>query len=311
MNRRNAQRQFEIVRIFTPVKYVVHIGICWYLLHSKFYPNEYGVIAISLVNLWMNSTNLQIDWQKYNENEHGILITEGRLLENAETLDHILSTKEMFDIGNKRAWILSSIKMNKRLAEEECNRGVKRSCQKMGKELSMTDDELIKDFEMSDFKEITKQIKTDEKKAVKEKKKLEEDLEFYHDERLELNDDFWKLIYNMMIEFLILSSNLILLFIELLFTFRGSSKMKFFIFVLVFLGSTVYLSKWQNDDVERTKRDINSSRHEKLPDGKIKVTLDDLLSANMKVSMTILVEHSPAQPRECSFLPKQLMQTNN
>ena len=200
--------------------------------------------------------------------------------------------------------------MNKRLAEEECNRGVKRSCQKMGKELSMTDDELIKDFEMSDFKEITKQIKTDEKKAVKEKKKLEEDLEFYHDERLELNDDFWKLIYNMMIEILILSSNLILLFIELLFTFRGSSKMKFFIFVLVFLGSTVYLSKWQNDDVERTKRDINSSRHEKLPDGKIKVTLDDLLSANMKVSMTILVEHSPAQPRKCSFLPKQLMQIN-
>ena len=36
----------------------------------------------------------------------------------------------------------------------------------------------------------------------------------------------------------------------------------------------------------------------------------DRYNANIFISMTTVMEHSSAQPRECSFLPKKLMSTN-
>ena len=285
MNRRKSQQQPGIMGILMPVKYILHTAICCYLLYSKFYPYEYSLVGISvLVHMWTNSTNLMINWQSYTENEELMLRTESELLENSEKLDHILSMKEMFDIGNMGGWALSSIKMNARLHEEECNRGIKESCQKLEKQKLMTDDELIKSFESGkDYNEISNEIKADEAQAIQEKQKLEEHLEFYHDEKLELKVDFWKLIYNMVKESLILSGYLILLFIELLFTFLGSSKRKLMIFIPVLLVSTYYYIELANDDFQQTRRDSNSNRHEKLANGKIKITMDDELTANLRV----------------------------
>ena len=101
MNRRNNQRQSDIVGILRPVKYILHTAICSYLLYSKFYPYECSLVGISvLVHMWTNSTNLMINWQSYTENQELILRTESQLLENSAELDQILSLKEMFDIRN-------------------------------------------------------------------------------------------------------------------------------------------------------------------------------------------------------------------
>ena len=287
MNRRKNQRQSEIVGILRPVKYILHTAICSYLLYSKFYPYECSLVGISvLVHMWTNSTNLMINWQSYTENQELILRTESQLLENSAELDQILSLKEMFDIRNAGGWALSDIKMNARLTEEECKRGNKERCQRLEKQISLTDDEMIKEFQSGkDYKEISNEIKADEAKAIQEKKKLEEHLEFFHDEKLELQVDFWKLIYNMGREILILSGYLILLFIELLFTFLGSSKRKLMIFIPVLLASTYYYIELANDDFQRTRQDSSSNRHEKLANGKIKITVDDEVTANLRVLM--------------------------
>ena len=169
--------------------------------------------------------------------------------------------------------------MDSKTWQENCDRGVENSCQKLDKALQKSDDELLNEWANSeDVLMVENDIKDRETETLKKINHAESEIQMYKEDLDETNFDWYNALYAVAVVSYDLISHLTILGIEFWSLFFGSSKKRMIILVVIFIPFLIYYDRITQTEFERQ---YAKAHREKLPGGKVKLTFEDEFHVTM------------------------------